>query len=481
MATIAVVGGGLGGAAAALLLARRGHDVTVFERDAEPPPASPDEAWDRWDRRGVTQLRQSHLFIGRLHRELAEHAPDVLHALLAAGVHDVPWTERVPPPMRASLPEGIEEIHGLGARRTTVERVLHEALLREPGVTVRLGEAVESLITGPSVVPGVPHVVGLRTTAGEDITADLVLDVAGRRSPGARWLAAAGARPPHEEASDNRIAYYTRYYRLRDDASFPVEYGPLMSSLVYLDVAVFPADHGVFSVTCMAFADDKPMRALRDADTFTRVMRAIPRVAQWIDEEVAVPITPVKPIAAVDDRYRRFVVEGAPVATGIVAVGDAWSCTNPALGRGTSLAFVQARLLAETVDATGLDYAALATRFDQVTQEELAPWFWSSVAVDRERIQRMEAAIAGEPVPEPDPADMPAVLSRALRLAAMVDAEAFWAFSKVMHLMASPAEVFADEALRGRAIDVWERRHELPAPSAGPERRVVLDLLAAPR
>ena len=481
MPTIAVIGGGLGGAAAALFLARRGHDVTVFERDAEPPPASPDEAWEHWDRRGVTQLRQSHLFVGRLHRELADHAPDVLDTLLAAGVHDVPWTQRLPPPMRASLPDGLEEIHGMGARRTTVEAVLHDTLLREPGVTVRLGEAVESLATGPSVVPGVPHVVGFRTAAGEDVTADVVLDVAGRRSPGGKWLEAAGARPPYEEESDNRLTYFTRYYRLRDGASFPAEYGPLTMSLGYLDVAVFPADHGVFSVTCMAFSDDKPMRALRDPDTFTRVMRAIPRVAQWIDDDVAVPITPVKPIAAVDDRYRRFVIDGAPVATGIVAVGDAWSCTNPALGRGTSLAFVQARLLAETLDATGLDYAALATTFDQVTQEQLAPWYWSSVAVDRERIERMKAAIAGEPTPEPDPADLPAVLSRALRLAAMVDAEAFWAFSKVMHLMASPAEVFADEKLRGRVIEVWERRHELAPPPTGPDRTAMLDLLADAR
>lgn len=479
MASIAVVGAGIAGSAAALLLARRGHEVTVFERDAEPPPASLDEAWESWERRGVTQLRQSHFFMGRLYRELGEHLPDVLDALLAAGVHVHPWSQRVPPALRDSLPADREEIHGMGARRTTVERVLHEALMGEPHVTLRLGEAVESLIGGPSVVTGVPHVVGFRTVAGETVTAELVLDVAGRRSPGTKWLAAVGARPPYEEVNDNRMTYFTRYYRLRDGASFPDDYGMLVSSLGYLDVAVFPADHGVFSVTCIAFTGDKAMRALRDADAFTRLMRSVPRLAQWTAPDQATPITPVKPITAVEDRYRRFTLDGTPVATGIVAVGDASSCTNPALGRGTSLAFVHARLLAETLDATGLDYAALATRFDEVTEAEIVPWYWSSVGVDRERITRMEAAIAGEPSPEPHPAEQAAVMAAAFRLATTVDAEAFWAFARTMHLLASPAQVLADDALRARALDVWERRGELVPPPVGPERKVVLDLLAA--
>jgi NAD(P)-dependent dehydrogenase (short-subunit alcohol dehydrogenase family) len=32
-------------------MARRGYDVTVFERDSEPPPGSPEEAWQSWERR----------------------------------------------------------------------------------------------------------------------------------------------------------------------------------------------------------------------------------------------------------------------------------------------------------------------------------------------------------------------------------------------------------------------------------------------
>ena len=54
MASILVVGGGMGGLSTAMLLARDGHDVTVLERDPAPPPASGDEAWDRGSGRGST-------------------------------------------------------------------------------------------------------------------------------------------------------------------------------------------------------------------------------------------------------------------------------------------------------------------------------------------------------------------------------------------------------------------------------------------
>jgi 2-polyprenyl-6-methoxyphenol hydroxylase-like FAD-dependent oxidoreductase len=60
MATILVLGGGVIGLSTAMILTRQGHSVTVFERDTEPLPGSPEEAWETWERRGVVQFRQAH-------------------------------------------------------------------------------------------------------------------------------------------------------------------------------------------------------------------------------------------------------------------------------------------------------------------------------------------------------------------------------------------------------------------------------------
>jgi flavin-dependent dehydrogenase len=83
------------------------------------------------------------------------------------------------------------------------------------------------------------------------------------------------------------------------------------------------------------------------------------------------------------NRLRHFAAtDGSAIVTGLHAVGDAHTCTNPMYGRGCALAFVQATLLAQAYSEHGGDAAARAAAYEVLTAREVEPWFRTSVAMD---------------------------------------------------------------------------------------------------
>src|SRR5688572_15262632 len=95
--SIVIIGGGICGLGTALLLAGDGHDVTVLERDADPMPGSPAEAWEHWNRKGVAQFRQAHNFMPGLRLLLEAELPGVQAALAQAGASRYDLLNPLPP------------------------------------------------------------------------------------------------------------------------------------------------------------------------------------------------------------------------------------------------------------------------------------------------------------------------------------------------------------------------------------------------
>jgi 2-polyprenyl-6-methoxyphenol hydroxylase-like FAD-dependent oxidoreductase len=474
MAQIVLVGGGVVALGTALLLAGDGHQVTVLERDLDGPPADLDEAWERWQRPGLNQFRMAHAFLGGFRAVVDAELPEVGRALADAGALRLNFIRGVlPPSMTGGWQDGDERFEWLTGRRVMVEAVLAAAAEAAPGVRIRRGTAVTGLVSGASALAGTPHVTGVRTKVGEVITADLVVDMSGRRSALPDWLTDIGARPPVEELEDVGFVYYQRTYR-SVDGSLPPLMGPPQIPWGTVSSLTLPADNGTWAIVVTASSKDTALRPLREADRWEAVVRGLPLVAHWldgtpIDEGVAV-------MARLEDRYRGFVVDGKPVATGVVAVADSWACSNPANGRGVSIGMLHALVLRDQLRAVDLaDPAAFTAAFHAATAERVEPWYRATLATDRHRIGEVEAGIRGAVYDPPDPGYQ---LEKALDASFGRDPECARAALDIGFVLRTPDEVFAKPGLRDNVLELGAGWRD--APSFGPTREELLALTAAP-
>jgi 2-polyprenyl-6-methoxyphenol hydroxylase-like FAD-dependent oxidoreductase len=463
MARITVIGAGVGGLTAAMLLAREGHDVTVLERDAAEPPASADAAWYEWERRGVGQFRQVHYFAPGFRKLAAANLPDLLDEMISAGGLRFNPFEVIPAQVTGGFKPGDEDVESVTARRPVAELAMARAALNTPGVEIRRGVAVSEFLVGTPTRDGIPHVTGTRHENGDDLRADLVVDSTGRRSGLPKLLAGIGARPPIEELEDSGLTYYGRYFRTPDGEVPPLLCG-LLAPFGTLTTLTLPADNGTCGLGIIASAHDKEMRKLRDARAWERVWRSLPLVAHWADGEPT-DGDEVGTMSKIEDRYRRFVVDGEPVATGVVAVADSWACTNPSLGRGASIGLMHTVALRDHARSVSLDDPfEFALGFDAVTAETVEPWYRTTLDFDRHRLAEIDALIAGSPYDAGDPSWE---MTQAMQFAAGQDGDVLRAFLRIAGVLELPEVAIAREGVFEKVIELgagW-RDAEVLAPT----------------
>ena len=466
MQRIVMVGGGIVGTCAAMMLANDGHEVTVLERDPAPPPP-PDAAWDEWDRKGVNQFRMLHYLLPRFRDVSDAELPGLTDALIAAGALHWNVIETTPADFTGGWRDGDERFATVTGRRPVIESVVAALGEATAGVTIRRGVAIAGLVAEPGP-DGTPRVIGVRCEGGEVVAADLVVDAGGRRSAVPAWLRALGSPGPVEEIEDCGFVYYGRHFRSAD-GSTPAAFGGLLQPYGSISILTLPADSGTWGVGVVSSAKDAALRGLTDVERWETVVQAFPLVAHWLDGE---PLTDVKVMAKIEDRHRSYVVDGRPVATGIVALADAWACTNPSLGRGISMGIVHAGVLRAVVrDVPLAEDRAVVERFAALTAEQVEPLFADTLAFDRHRLAEIDATIAGHPYETEDPGWL---LGGALANAATKDPDLFRGFLEIASLLERGVDVLSRPGIAQRAIDLAD-----PTPLPGPDRAGLLALVGA--
>ena len=438
---VGVIGAGPTGLVLGMGLARRGHDVTLVDRD--PGPA----ADGSWARRGVMQFHHAHAFRSQVSDVLQAEAP---------AAHDA-WLELGAEPVMA--PEG-GPLVGVRSRRETFERAVRQAAQLHAGVTLRQGHVDEVIVRNG-------RAVGLLVD-GRRLDADLVVDASGRAG---RVTDRLGER--EQLGGSCGVAYVDRVYRRRPGA----ELGPMTSPLSFVGkhdgylVLVFPHDQGYFSVIVIRASKDKELARLRENAVFDRACATVPSLSAWTDPELAEAVTSVLPGGNLLNVYRsQRRPDGQPVLPGLVFAGDSVCTTTPNFGRGVATSLLQVAELLRLLDEHGDGHAGVdgaATVYADWCDTGMRSWVVDHVEIDGAMARRW----AGHDI------DLDARIPSDLVMdAASQDPVIAEALPRFASMQAGP-ETLDPVRERARAVYAGGWR---PPYGAGPTRDELVEVLSAP-
>lgn len=355
--TIAVIGCGTSGLAAALFVHRDGHDVTLFERFAEPRPLG---AGILLQPTGLACLA----CLG-LDKAILSYGTRISHLYgdTAGGrvIFDIRYGDLKP------------HLFGLGVHRGALFSVLHDEVMRQ-GIKIVTGhEITQSLIKSNKrmITDKDGHIFG---------PFDLVVDASGARS-------ALRAQSPHIKLNkpypygavwgvcrDEGQAFGQDYLRQRYDGA-----GVMIGALA---IGKKPHD----DVETLAFFWSLPVSAY--ADWRKQGLEPWKKRVQDYWPEMNPFLRQFQSLDDLTFAHYSDVIMKQWHGDRLVFIGDAAHCTSPQLGQGANLGLTDALMLAQCLNEGGdinenlARYSAARknhTRFYQTASRWLTPFFQSDL------------------------------------------------------------------------------------------------------
>lgn len=417
------------------MLARRGHQVVLVDRDG-----GPDENGE-WNRRGVMQFDLPHFFRPGVKQAICEEVPELWSAIQLAGG------------LPARPPGFPEEMTGIQCRRRIFDRAMWNFTSAEPGVFRLTGHA-------DRVVVSDGRVTGL-VVDGAQVDADLVIVATGRAGKLGDELRAPG------HGGSCGFSYAARQYVAKPGVETPNWGLPKMAVHDGYFAMIFPQDARTITALIVRPTFDTRLLELRHNAAFQAAAAAVPLLAEWTDPDRWDSITDVQSGSNLSNFYRGQRNSDGAVTPGLVFVGDAVCTTNPAAGRGVALGMRQARTLVALLDEHGTDLAQVASDLDDWCTANIRPWYDDHVYWDSTVLRRF----AGEDI------DLDArIPSDVVCDCAQVDPSIMAAAGPYLGMLAPPSilDTVRDKA-RAVLATGWR-----PGYAAGPTRDELAELILAP-
>ncbi len=331
-----VLGGSIGGCLAAEVLSSEFERVTLIEKG--------DFEDDLGDRRGVPQEKHVHLLLLRGKQVMEEIFPGLLAELVQAGAdiadqgHDVKcfhygqWKNRFRTGVSAHY-----------CSRGLLDNIVRRRIRANPRITVHSKTRAMGLLFHREGSPRVNGVVLDESAPVRELTADLVIDVNGRGSRAAEWLAKEGLGEVKKTLVETKLGYASRIYRRRP------EFADRWKVLLVLPKPPHGRAMGVISpiegnrwlVTTGGWFGEFPKP---DPEEFLRFLGTlpVPDIQEIIRE--AEPLSDVAGFAIPGSLRRHY--EDMPVwPEGLVVMGDALCSMNPLYSQGMTLCSLEADVL----------------------------------------------------------------------------------------------------------------------------------------
>jgi 2-polyprenyl-6-methoxyphenol hydroxylase-like FAD-dependent oxidoreductase len=429
--TAVVIGGSIAGLLAARVLSTHFDQVILIERDklGDRPEA----------RRGQPQANHLHALLSTGKDILDRYFPDLITSLQAGGaiLADLGQAARwhIGGGYRLQYDSGLI---GLLVSRPLLEYEIRHRVLLLPKITVLDETTVEELIATPdrSQIAGVRLKHSSEQEKSMILSADLVVDAAGRGSTSPRWLMTLGYEKVPETVVKIGLRYATRLYHRQPNDLINAQLAIVSANPPDCPRSglAFPIEGDRWIVTLVGWGGNQP--AL-DEQGFLNYARSLPAPDIYNIISRAQPLSEVVGYAY-NASQRRHYEKLTRFPIGYLVMGDALCSFDPVYGQGMTSAALQANALDELLDTQPTDLQMAQQFFKRAAKIIDIPWQLAVGEDFRYPTTRGQKALG---------TDLINAYVALVHQATHTDSVVYSAFIKVMNLLAPPSHLFHPKIL----------------------------------